>query len=79
MLCSLLQVKGPVGHFTYEGKGAYTNGKKKGRASKLSMLAGGTGITPILQVCVSENVCECTQTHASSVFITKNESAKSIH
>nr|AGC97428.1 nitrate reductase [Dunaliella salina] len=45
-----IMVKGPVGHFTYEGKGKYVNGKNKGVAKQMSMLAGGTGITPILQV-----------------------------
>ncbi|KAF5831631.1 Mo-co oxidoreductase dimerization domain-containing protein [Dunaliella salina] len=45
-----IMVKGPVGHFTYEGKGKYVNGKNKGVAKHMSMVAGGTGITPILQV-----------------------------
>ena len=45
------QVKGPIGHFIYEGKGQYLlHGKHRGVAKQLSMLAGGTGITPILQV-----------------------------
>ncbi|GAX75762.1 hypothetical protein CEUSTIGMA_g3205.t1 [Chlamydomonas eustigma] len=42
--------KGPVGHFTYEGKGAYQMHKHKGVAKRLSMLAGGTGITPVYAV-----------------------------
>ena len=32
-----------VGHFTYEGRGAYAMNKHKGVATHLSMLAGGTG------------------------------------
>jgi len=55
--CLHTQVKGPVGHFTYEGKGKYVNGKTKGVAKHFSMLAGGTGITPILQVCGAPPSC----------------------
>lgn len=45
--------KGPVGHFTYEGKGHYTMHKHKGVAKHLSMVAGGTGITPCYAVLVA--------------------------
>jgi ferredoxin-NADP reductase len=45
--------KGPVGHFTYEGKGHYTMHKHKGIAEHLSMVAGGTGITPCYAVLVA--------------------------
>ncbi|KAG9451109.1 hypothetical protein H6P81_011074 [Aristolochia fimbriata] len=47
---STLEVKGPVGHIEYTGRGYFTvNGKRK-FARRLAMLAGGTGITPIYQV-----------------------------
>lgn len=42
--------KGPVGHFTYEGRGSYLMNKTRGVARHLSMLAGGTGITPCYAV-----------------------------
>ncbi|KAJ9531496.1 hypothetical protein QJQ45_015040 [Haematococcus lacustris] len=46
-----IQVKGPIGHFVYEGRGAYLqHGKHRGTAKHFSMLAGGTGITPMYQV-----------------------------
>jgi len=45
-----IDVKGPVGHFVYEGCGAYSNNRKPGNARKISMIAGGTGITPMYQV-----------------------------
>mmetsp|Transcript_31111 Transcript_31111/g.69120 ORF Transcript_31111/g.69120 Transcript_31111/m.69120 type:complete len:849 (+) Transcript_31111:85-2631(+) len=45
-----ITVKGPVGHFVYEGRGAYQMHKHKGVAKHFSMLAGGTGITPVYQV-----------------------------
>nr|AAT72293.1 nitrate reductase [Dunaliella viridis] len=68
-----IQVKGPVGHFTYEGKGNYVNGKSKGKASKLSMLAGGTGITPILQVLEAIFRDKEDQTCMSLIFANNSE------
>lgn len=39
-----ISVKGPIGHFVYEGRGEYVmHGKHRGSATHLSMLAGGTG------------------------------------
>ncbi|CAH8354704.1 unnamed protein product [Eruca vesicaria subsp. sativa] len=47
---AVLDIKGPLGHIEYLGKGNFkVNGKPK-FAKKLAMLAGGTGITPIYQV-----------------------------
>lgn len=45
-----IDAKGPVGHFTYEGRGHYRNGKVAGFAKQLNFVAGGTGITPCYQV-----------------------------
>ncbi|KAG1677417.1 hypothetical protein FOA52_001872 [Chlamydomonas sp. UWO 241] len=45
-----IQVKGPVGHFHYKGRGEYMMGKTAGVAKHLSMVAGGTGITPVYAV-----------------------------
>ncbi|XP_051139382.1 nitrate reductase [NADH] 2-like [Andrographis paniculata] len=48
---SYLDVKGPLGHIEYSGKGNFTvDGGKHKFAKKLAMIAGGTGITPIYQV-----------------------------
>ena len=41
-----------VGHFTYEGKGAYTMHKHKGVVKHLSMLAGGTGEEYLSTACI---------------------------
>eukprot|EP01059_Diplonema_ambulator_P008670 TRINITY_DN1833_c0_g1_i4.p1 TRINITY_DN1833_c0_g1~~TRINITY_DN1833_c0_g1_i4.p1 ORF type:complete len:289 (+),score=103.38 TRINITY_DN1833_c0_g1_i4:36-902(+) len=54
-LSDTLAFKGPTGHFTYHGKGHYTITKKgypegKQQVNSFAMLAGGTGITPCLQV-----------------------------
>jgi nitrate reductase (NAD(P)H) len=45
-----IEVKGPLGHFVYLGRGAYANGKVKATAKRISLIAGGTGITPCYQV-----------------------------
>lgn len=48
---SVLDVKGPLGHIQYTGKGNFTvHGGRNKFARRLAMIAGGTGITPIYQV-----------------------------
>ncbi|GMH31344.1 hypothetical protein Nepgr_033187 [Nepenthes gracilis] len=47
---SVLEVKGPIGHIEYTGKGSFVVHGKPKFAKKLAMVAGGTGITPIYQV-----------------------------
>lgn len=47
---SFLDVKGPLGHIEYMGRGNFMVHGKPKFAKKLAMLAGGTGITPIYQV-----------------------------
>ncbi|KAL2497256.1 Nitrate reductase [NADH] 2 [Abeliophyllum distichum] len=47
---SFLDVKGPLGHIEYTGKGNFLVHGKHKFANKLAMLAGGTGITPLYQV-----------------------------
>jgi len=45
-----LELSGPWGLHEYAGRGAWRTGKKRHTARHLGMLAGGTGITPMLQV-----------------------------
>ncbi|KAK9823153.1 hypothetical protein WJX72_000662 [[Myrmecia] bisecta] len=45
-----IDVKGPLGHFVYLGRGRFRHHGQEGQASQLSMLAGGTGITPMWQI-----------------------------
>ncbi|OIW02416.1 hypothetical protein TanjilG_05009 [Lupinus angustifolius] len=47
---SVLEVKGPLGHIEYNGRGNFLVHGKDKFAKRLAMLAGGTGITPIYQV-----------------------------
>ena len=48
-------MKGPKGHLDYKGKGLFTIAHKRDnivtyKTKKIGMIAGGTGITPMLQV-----------------------------
>ena len=45
-----IEVKGPLGHFIYDGRSQFRSSGKKGTAKKMSMIAGGTGITPMFQI-----------------------------
>ncbi|KAI4337767.1 hypothetical protein L6164_016143 [Bauhinia variegata] len=47
---SILDVKGPLGHIEYTGRGNFLVRGKHKFAKKLAMLAGGTGIAPVYQV-----------------------------
>ncbi|KAG6388732.1 hypothetical protein SASPL_150164 [Salvia splendens] len=49
-LGSFIDIKGPLGHIEYAGKGNFVVHGKHKSAKKLAMIAGGTGITPIYQV-----------------------------
>ena len=45
-----LKVKGPDGHVFYHSKGHFTIHGESVKGDKLSMIAGGTGITPMFQL-----------------------------
>ncbi|KAF9608459.1 hypothetical protein IFM89_009825 [Coptis chinensis] len=49
-LGATIDVKGPLGHIEYTGRGNFTVHGKNKFGKKLAMVAGGTGITPIYQV-----------------------------
>ncbi|KAK9713817.1 hypothetical protein RND81_06G053000 [Saponaria officinalis] len=49
-LGSIVEVKGPLGHIEYLGKGNFLVHGKPKFANKLTMICGGTGVTPIYQV-----------------------------
>jgi nitrate reductase (NAD(P)H) len=48
-----IEVKGPMGEFVYQGKGAFSWHNKPRKCSHISMIAGGTGLTPCWQVALS--------------------------
>jgi len=45
-----IDVKGPIGEFEYKGKGDFTWHGKPRSCTHISMIAGGTGLTPCWQV-----------------------------
>jgi nitrate reductase (NAD(P)H) len=45
-----IEVKGPMGKFVYEGRGQYQLNRQSGQAKYMSMIAGGSGITPCYAV-----------------------------
>jgi nitrate reductase (NAD(P)H) len=49
-LGATIDIKGPIGHIEYAGRGAFVVNGERRRARRLAMVAGGTGITPVYQV-----------------------------
>jgi nitrate reductase (NAD(P)H) len=45
-----IDIRGPVGEFDYSSCGHFTIDGKPHYASKFNMIAGGTGITPVMQI-----------------------------
>lgn len=45
-----IDVKGPLGHIDYLGRGAFDISSAKVRVTRVAMVAGGTGITPMYQL-----------------------------
>ena len=43
-------VKGPVGLHEYKGHGVFKDAAKSIKSKNIGMIAGGTGITPMLQI-----------------------------
>lgn len=50
-LGATIELKGPIGSFTWGGRGTFRYGERSGTGiRKLGFVCGGSGITPILQV-----------------------------
>ncbi|TKW41799.1 hypothetical protein SEVIR_1G341300v4 [Setaria viridis] len=49
-LGSTIDIKGPIGHIEYAGRGGFVVNGERRSARRLAMIAGGTGITPVYQV-----------------------------
>jgi nitrate reductase (NAD(P)H) len=45
-----VEIKGPVGHFIWKGKGIVEVHGRERRIREIGMVCGGSGVTPILQV-----------------------------
>jgi len=67
-----IDVKGPIGHVLYEGKGSYKVNKDSFHSTKIGMMAGGTGITPMWQVIC--DICENPEDNTELFLIFANNS-----
>mmetsp|Transcript_4615 Transcript_4615/g.6757 ORF Transcript_4615/g.6757 Transcript_4615/m.6757 type:complete len:250 (-) Transcript_4615:158-907(-) len=45
-----IDIRGPVGEFDYQGNGSFTLDGEECKATRYNMVAGGTGITPVMQI-----------------------------
>lgn len=69
-----IDVKGPVGHIRYLGNGDFTIDKKPlPRATKMTLLGGGTGVAPMLQLLVAALADESDETEISFIYANKTE------
>lgn len=50
VLGDVVELKGPVGHFIWKGKGMATLHDEERHVTEIGLICGGSGITPILQV-----------------------------
>ena len=67
-----IEVKGPLGHFIYDGRGKYRNSAKPGTARVMSMIAGGTGITPMFQI-IKVGVCaSCVMASDAAAYLSRH-------
>jgi len=74
-----IDVRGPSGHLTYRRKGLFEvteSGKpsKSFQCKKVGMIAGGTGITPMLQIIQAVIKDEDDTTHMSILYANQTES-----
>lgn len=64
-----IDVRGPVGDVEYRGKGQLSYRDKPLQVSRINMMGGGTGITPLFQVVkVSAVQCQCVQGLATALL-----------
>jgi len=70
---SSITVSGPWGQHQYLGNGAFKSGSKQLTCKKLGMIAGGTGITPMLQVAAAILDDPADQTEVSLLYANQTE------
>lgn len=68
-----MEISGPWGAIEYKGNGLFTNYKKEMQMKHVAMIAGGTGITPMLQIvnAIMKNPDDATK--VSLIFANKTE------
>lgn len=70
-----IEIKGPVGSFTYSGQGHYSHASgRKGKCVQIGMICGGTGLTPmyqIMQAILADKIHDATK--VSLIFANRTE------
>ncbi|KAF8063693.1 hypothetical protein HT031_003548 [Scenedesmus sp. PABB004] len=68
-----IDVKGPYGKFHYQGRGTYTLNRAPGVARYLSMVAGGSGVTPCYAVAREALADPADGTRLALIYANKHE------
>ena len=69
-----VDVKGPVGHIKYAGRGLFKiDGKDLPRVKRMTLLGGGTGVAPMLQLIVAVLADADDETELSFIYANKTE------
>lgn len=68
-----IDIQGPIGMHEYLGKGKFVSGKKEHTCKKLGMMAGGTGLTPMLQVMTAILKDKTDPTEISMIYANQSE------
>ncbi|KAL6962093.1 Nitrate reductase [NADH] 1 [Sarracenia purpurea var. burkii] len=70
---SVLDIKGPLGHIEYTGRGNFSVHGGRKHAKRVAMIAGGTGITPMYQVIQAILKDEYDDTEMFLVYVNRTE------
>eukprot|EP00667_Euglena_gracilis_P015637 EG_transcript_16283 len=68
-----IDISGPWGLITYKGQGLFGSGAKRLQAKRVGMMAGGTGLTPMLQIIQAVLRDPSDPTHLSLIYGNKTE------
>ncbi|KAJ8605093.1 hypothetical protein CTAYLR_000375 [Chrysophaeum taylorii] len=68
-----VQMRGPLGKIEYLGRGSWKHGDAVVAASSVGLIAGGTGVTPCLQVITAICLDELDTTKVALVFANQTE------
>ncbi|KAF8820891.1 putative naDH-cytochrome b5 reductase 1 [Cardiosporidium cionae] len=68
-----IDITGPVGRIEYKGEGKFVVSGKEYKKKKIGMLAGGTGITPMLQIIEAVLEDPSDETELSLLFANQTE------
>jgi len=72
----LLQISGPFGHIKYLGGGVFKKTGKEYKTANIAMIAGGSGITPMLQII--RDVIKNSSDHANISLLYANQTEDDI-